>query len=66
MLFMPLTQGMATALQGRGVASFGVQALLALAQWLLSSMLAVSFYSSIVALVRAQIDMPLRASTTGV
>jgi len=66
LVFMPLTQGMATALQGRGVASFGVQALLALAQWLLSSMLAVSFYSSIVALVRAQIDMPLRASTTGV
>ncbi|MCZ6727709.1 MAG: hypothetical protein O7A98_10215 [Acidobacteria bacterium] len=66
LVFMLLTQGMATALQGRGVASFGVQALLALAQWLLSSMLAVSFYSSIVALARAQIDMPLRGSTTGV
>jgi hypothetical protein len=50
---------------GGGLAWFAVQALLGLAQYLISSLLAVLLYSSIVALVRTEVDAPLRVSATG-
>ena len=56
LVFWPLGQGMASALEGSMPAWFAVQLLLTLAQWLVSGILSVAFFASLVALVRTELD----------
>lgn len=55
-VFLPLSQGMATALPANGPAWFAVQLLLTLAQWMLHGMLNIALFASAIALVRAEVD----------
>jgi len=56
LVFWPLGQGMASALEGSIPAWFAVQLLLTIAQWLVNGILTVAFFASVTALVRTELD----------
>jgi hypothetical protein len=56
LVFAVLTQALSLALDGAGVAWFGVQLLLTLAQWLASCILSTALFATVVALVRSELD----------
>ena len=56
LIFWPLGQGMASALEGSLAAFFVVQLLLTVAQWLVTGILTVALFGSVSALVRSELD----------
>ena len=56
LIFWPLGQGMASALEGSLAAFFVVQLLLTVAQWMVNGILTVALFGSVTALVRTELD----------